>query len=574
MNHRGRRCLTRAGARSAVAVCALLTGCATAAGGAGGSPDEGNPGARGRPGGALPLRREDRVVVTRFVDVSAVALSHRLVFIATPQGLGIYDRIFDGWLPPLTVDDGWPAGRITAFSADPVTDAAWIGTLGQVVYYQPAIDMLIRTNVPGVVDLIMFDKRDPASGAYVRASGQWSRISNTGFVTPLAGFGDLPPNVDRILPSDLAAVYREFPSLQSFERILTRDAQLRSWPVTAGARAPERPEVWLGTLGNGLFKVDPIFNQATHYPFGLLDRGVGALALAADGIWAAGLGTPDAGRGGLTFASESFQEWRWLEGPISVPLQGTRVNRMAVRGSRAWLATSRGLMLMNTRDETDLAHLTQLDGLPSDLVLSVVATDTAAWVGTARGLVLVTDVTGRARTRRLQVGPGVETGVPVRALLLTGDTLWIGSDAGLLFLPPDDSKGPVRAAAVAAEPRLNRPIVAIARSDSEVVLANTDDVVRFNLRTGLLLPRLGGGATNLALLGGITAMAMDAKTLWVGGPRGAVVVTRSNGVARSLSIPGDLPAEVTDIQLTRDWAWIATRNGLVRLRRLPDGTVQ
>jgi hypothetical protein len=565
------------GFRRALLVVVVLFACAPAGpGGAGGGAGAGGaaePVIRSRSRAGIPMRREDRVVLGRFSDVSAIAVSRRLVFMSTPQGLGIYDRLFDGWLPPLTPDQGFPSDPITAFAADPANDGVWIGSPGAVLYYQPAIDMLVRTSLPGSVDAILFDARDPGGGAFVRAGGQWTRVSPTGFVTTLAGFGDLPPNASRLVPPTLQSVYRQYPALQGFAPLLTRDAQLRSWPVTAAAEVPERQEVWLGTYGDGMFKVDPIFNQATHYPFGLLDRGVGAIALAADGIWAAGLGTAEAQRGGLTFVSDNFQQWQWLEGPISLPLRATRVNRLEVRGARAWIATDRGLFIMNTRDETDLAQLSSLNGLPADQVLSVAARDDGAWVGTARGLVFVQDTAGRQLASRVSVGPILASGTAVRALLLTGDTLWIGSDAGLLFLPPGSDQAPVRASAAIAEPRLARPIVALARSDTVVAVANTDEVLRFNVHTGQLMPRLANGAMDFGGIGQITAMRMDAHTLWVGGPSGVLVISRSNEVARLLTIPADLPGAVYDLQLQDEYAWVGTRWGLVRLRRLNDGTV-
>ena len=49
--------------------------------------------------------------------------------------------------------------------------------------------------------------------------------------------------------------------------------------------------------------------------------------------------------------------------------------------------------------------------------------------------------------------------------------------------------------------------------------------------------------------------------------------TRAGGNVRLLSVPADLPGEALDVALSRDFAWVATRNGVVRLRRFNDGTV-
>jgi len=545
-----------------------LTG--AACGGAGG----------GALGGRLPprggsLRREDQVLLTRFADVTGLAASQRLVFVTTPFGIGMYDRQFDAWLPPLTGAADYDNGQVSFVAADPSTDAVWVGGSGFVLFYQPAVDLLTRVSVPGAVDLIMFDRRNPSAGAYVRSAGQWSLVSSTGFASPVMNGTDLPRGDDRILPVTLPQIYSQFPALQGFERLLTRDDQLRSWPVSAGTQSPDQPsQVWLGTYGNGLFKVDPYFNTSEHLAFGLLDRGAGALALAADGVWAAGLGgvaSGGRGRGGLTFISEDLQQWRWVEGALAQPLAGARAYALDVRGQTAWVGTDRGVARVDTRAEGDVVLWASITGLPDDRALAVLARPDGAWVGTARGLVFISDSAAPRSAQARSVGPTIADGTPVRALLATGDTLWIGTDAGLLLLAPGDTL-PRRPAAASQEPRLAQPIRAVAHSDSVVVVANADELLRFNLTTGQLLPRVD--AVNVRAVGPVNALAMDERTLWVGGPLGVLLVDRGTGTSRLLGANYQVTSETFEIALTRDYAWLATRDGVVRLRRLPDGTVR
>ena len=545
-----------------LAVLVLPIACAAAGSGAG---DPASPRGRGL------LTRDDRVVITDFNDVARIAVSQRMVFAASRSGLAIYDRTFSSWFPPLTAADGFPAERVSVMVADPATDGVWIGTAGAVLFYQPLTDVLTRTLVSGYVEEIVFDRRDPAAGAYVRSGGAWTRVSASGF----AQSGAMPPPPPAIVRTPtLADIYRQFPSLQTFQALLTRDAQMRSWPVTSGARAPDRTEVWLGTLGDGVFQVDPQFNTARHHPFGLLGAGAGAVSQAADGVWSIGLGIDGRGRGGLTFTSTALQEFRWVEGPLSSPLSGARGHALDVRASSAWAATDRGLVRVNLRDERDTQVWTMLDGLPADIVLSILARDQGAWVGTARGLAFVNDsVRERGAPRKGRVAQTGVTNTAVHALLATGDTLWIGTDAGLVLLPPGETARPVRPGAVANEPRLLRPIRALARSDSLIVVATDDALLRFALPSGRLLERLT--TVPFGAVGVIGALAVDDQTIWAGGSNGAVVIGRETGLARVVPVAqGQLPGEVLDIVLTRDYAWLATRGGLVRLRRLPDGTVR
>jgi hypothetical protein len=114
-------------------------------------------------------------------------------------------------------------------------------------------------------------------------------------------------------------------------------------------------------------------------------------------------------------------------------------------------------------------------------------------------------------------------------------------------------------------------VVAFARSDSVVALANADEVLRYDLRAGRLLPRFA--AIDFRQVGGITAMAMDEQTLWVGGPLGLFVVQRGTETARFHPAPIEIAGPVNEIRLTREYAWIATSDGVMRLRRNSDGTL-
>ncbi len=335
--------------------------------------------------------------------------------------------------------------------------------------------------------------------------------------------------------------------------MLTRDDNVEQWQASAATLAPGRSEVWLGTRGNGLFRVDPTFNQAEHLPFGLLEPGVGAVALAADGVWCAGLGSPVT-RAGLVFASNDLQRWRWLSGPPSRPLMGARVNALAIRERSAWIGTTGGLLRMNLEDDNDVSRWDLGDGLPSDVVTSVAPHTGGAWVGTTAGLALV------ERSAR-----GIGPRIAVNDLALWTDTLWIASGAGVLALASPDS-APRRLAIDDA--RLSRGIVALARTDTVLAVATDTELIEIDLSTRRVLPPR---AVNVAAIRRIARLAMDGQTLWLVGEGGALAIHRASGRSTVLSVGMGLPAAATSVALARDVAWIGTRDGLVRIRRRSDG---
>jgi ligand-binding sensor domain-containing protein len=348
-------------------------------------------------------------------------------------------------------------------------------------------------------------------------------------------------------------VFREFPSLETFLPLLTRGDDLEQWPATAATIAPGRSEVWLGTRGNGLLRVDPMFNRADHLPFGLLEPGVGALALAADGVWAAGLGAPGE-RGGVVFTSPDFQQWRWLDGPPSRPFVGTRVSAMSIRERTAWIGTTRGLLRMELDDDDRTSRWDAADGLPSDVVTAVVVAGGGTWVGTTDGVAFV-DRAPRA------VGPRVA----IRELALWADTLWIASSAGVLALASPDS---VARRLSLDDARLTRAVAAVARADSVLAVATEDELIEIDVRSQRVLPPR---AASFGALRRIVRLRMDGQTIWLIGDGGALAIHRASGRSVLLAAGPALPSAATDAALTREFAWIGTRDGLVRIRRRADG---
>ncbi|MCC6241283.1 MAG: hypothetical protein IT353_00495 [Gemmatimonadaceae bacterium] len=544
------------------AIATAMVGCTTVSSTSARDADPNAPSARARGVGA----RDDMRLVGSYTDVRAVGVSRRYVYAATASGIAIYDRTFQTWLPPLSRELGLTESQISVIAGDPVEDALWVGVAGAVIMYRPQSEQVQRTMITGVPDAMVFD-RSGNGDVFVRsAGGLWTRVSRVGTATPMNA---APARTAVSAPSGLADVYARFPGLRTGAPLLFRDQladrALRRFQVVSGASAADQPnDVWLGTNGDGLYQVDGATQQATPLRYGLLERGVGAVALAADGVWAAGLGQSSL-RAGLSFASMDMQRWRWIDGTITVPMLGARARSMSTRANRAWIGTDRGLIRVRLDARAEMSAWTILDGLPDDRVFAVQARGDGAWVGTARGLVYVTDSTDQRNTRTRGIGTRLLDNMPIFALQSIGDTLWIGSESGLLALPPSGAL----ARPLARDPALRRPVLALAWSDTVLLAATEDAVLRVSPTGGAEPTRLDVDVRQVGIL---TRVAIDDYSIVIAGTEGLLVLRRrAGGGIQLLRAPRDVPGPVFDVVLSRDWIWCATSEGLVRLRRASDG---
>ncbi|MBL0940636.1 MAG: hypothetical protein IBJ03_17205 [Gemmatimonadaceae bacterium] len=557
----------RYGLTGTVLACLTLlvsgaTGCVPA-GAAGGGAIGGSSAARSAFG-----RLDERQRIGSFSTIEAVAVTRRFVFAGGSGGIAVYDRLRDVWMPPLTRDNGFMDQQITVMAGDPVEDALWFGVPGGVATYRPQTEQLQRTMLTGVPDVIAFDRRGTGD-AMVRAGGSWTRVSRIGLTTPMNG---APAANSVIVPSNLGELYQRYPTLriqpQSLLRNQSPNRPLQQFALLSGAASPDRVnDVWLGTDGDGLYRLDPAFLQAQPLRFGLLEPGVGALALAADGVWAAGLGQ-SMRRGGLSFTTPDLQRWRWIEGTIGVPLTGLRTYALATRANRAWLGTARGLVRVFLDGANDMTAWTAFDGLPDERVLAVAPRDDGVWVGTPRGVVRISDSLDTKPRETRGLGARLLENVPVYALQFTGDTLWMGTEGGVVALPRAEAGGGTLLRPLGDDPALRRPVRSLAYSDS-VLLAATDNAVLAVAPRGGRAPQRVD-ALNLVHVGQVTRVGIDARAMWAAGMNGLVIVSRTSGAVRVVSAV-DLGGPVLDVVANTDWMWIGTPQGLVRLRRSSDG---
>jgi ligand-binding sensor domain-containing protein len=438
---------------------------------------------------AVQWRPDERVVISDFSVVDAVAASPWLVFAATRHGLLVYDRVTRAWKQPVTTLDGYPTSRVRVAIADQGGNAVWLGG---------GPDGYVRYDVD---------------------AHMWTR-------------GTPPPSDAR--PLTVEAALARAPAADAIRALILTDPRLRTYQVTAAASTPDRTELYFGTNGLGLVRVDPQTGEWEALPYGLVGGRVGTIATAPDGIWAA---TPTR----LTWVAADLSATRTSEGGgAALGFTFRFPRRMLATASGLWLATEQGVAQIDARSMRsrvfDLPDVTSLALAPDGI-----------WVGTTRG---VSVITREPRIVR------VSTDFSALSLVAARETLWVGTSAGVVMLPPGRSD----ALGVAA---LSQPIFALARVGDTVVAATDRSLLWRDPATGMWkeIP------LSLAL-GRPTAIAADPDGgVWIGGTQGLARADLGRAFVRTLTVPMDLPAAVRDVLTDQEYLWAATDSGLVRFDR-------
>lgn len=493
-------------------------------------------------------RPEDRALVTDLSHATAVAATPSVVYVATIQGLAVYDRGFLGWRETLGSIDGFPGGPITAMAADPGDDTAWLAGTGRWILYQPFGRRWDSGPLPGTVDEVVLDAADPSRGAYFHTAAGWYFVGR--FSVAAEAARDVPAPGRRLGSLSMAQLLARVPAFDAVRMRIERDDQLRTARITAAAALPITNEVFVATYGNGVFRVNPATFAVDRLDAGLLGTAAGGVAILQGQVC---VGTDTrfaAGRRGVACLRDDLTTFNYYEGSSLSGLPGNVVRRLALTSRAIWAATDQGALRIDRRSG-DVRRFTRQTGLPSDDVWALAVTPAGVWVGTSLGLALVPD-TGRSAAAVRSGGDAA-----VLALAFRADTLWIGSSLGLEVVLP----GATERLAVLGPVLLREPVVAVAVK-ADTLLAATASRLAVRDAGGWRVVDPPGPA-----VGRITAIAADRDGFWVGGTNGLAFYQPARNLWRALTSPGDVPQPVADVAVDRDHVWVTGPAGLVRYAR-------
>jgi ligand-binding sensor domain-containing protein len=509
--------------------------------------------------GSRLWRQDERVLVTDMSLVEAVAADENVLYVVSPAGIGVYDRRFGRWQPPVTVLDGYAHAPVLSALVDPTDQSVWLGTVAGVVNYSPRMRLYQTAAVSDGAVQLMFDRDDAFSGIYLRNRLGWHFLPRGGVIArPVAS---LPPAHRQVRTVSVQEVVSRHPEIETMRLGPLLDDRMRSYRYTSAAEVAIAGEVFLGTNGRGVIRYDTGIATFEPLPFGLLAPRASSVTVVPDGVWVGSDGR--SGRSGFTWVSSDLQRFEFEEGPRIAGLAMGTVHQVTLHQGDLWAATEAGVTIASHGSSQ---RLTTVQGLPSDRALSLAGGPDGIWVGTQRGLAFVGNdgVARRVGTRLFE---------PVRALAGNGDSVWVGSRAGLglswtgvdrVVVPPD----------VAQVPELAQEIVALTLSDSVLVVGLRDRLVWRSVVADSRAPTddsrvpIAGGwqvERTIPEIGELTSLAADGDAVWIGGSRGFAHYRPATRSFVFHAAPGDVPGVVWDLAVDERYLWLATDGGLVRV---------
>jgi len=491
---------------------------------------------------------EDRAIIGDFTRIIAVATSTDRVFAATPAAVIAWDPLGRRWQGPWQPRDPTTLNDVFLAFADPLDGGLWLVRRGGWLRFDPGIQLWEQGTVPGAVVDAALDQDAPGSGLFLRTGSGWFTASRGGAAFP-SGAPRRP-----VRAASLDEAIRSNPAIQANSASLLFGSRLRNVRYTAVARAQGFTGIgwYLGTSGAGLVYFADGAGLPELLPYGLPSEVVAALFAGTGGVWAVTERTQTADPG-LTFVGSTLGEFRALQGPRATGLPFTEARRVVGMESDLWLATDGGVIRLSARSG-DAERYDEGRGLPDARVLSLAQRRGRMVAGTAHGLAAYADSTGFRR-----LAPAFSDAA--YAVVLSGDTTWVGTRVGLFAALPGEPDL-VQPDALRESISLQAPVVALTwRADTLVALLE-DRLLWRNPGTGrfALGPLLG------STLGRLHTVINGARGLYIAGDRGVGLAGIATPLRRPLTAPGDLPGQVTDIAVDDTYLWVATLRGLVRLR--------
>ncbi len=317
---------------------------------------------------------------------------------------------------------------------------------------------------------------------------------------------------------------------------------------------------WMGLWGLGAARVRETSGVIDLMPYGLLQNRVDAL-LQHDGLlWMSGAVFYDH-RTGISVFDPEANQFRHIESGLFAGFPADDINCLEADDSALYIGTAYGLLVMDKKTGQVTHSISARNGLIDDHVISLEIIGDAIYVGTTGGLSALIAADSVAYIR-----PGEFANTAIYDLERVEATLWIASGQGAYRLKlPSGRLQRFRDPDLA----LFGDVYDIERSGRDLWLLSDDGLVRLDLETGESEP-FWLGAERIRP----RALAVNDTIVAVGSDKGLTIIFYGHPkqIRREFTTSDGLVSNnVLSLVADGDYLWIGSDRGLTRfLWRNPD----
>jgi hypothetical protein len=249
------------------------------------------------------------------------------------------------------------------------------------------------------------------------------------------------------------------------------DPALRAAPITDWV-VDQWGTFWSSHWGVGVLENDTRMGRANFYMAGPAGNDIRTISVERDGFWMGGMNSRN--RDGFSAADGYLVDWSFVEQRDDRAIRSTDLRDIAIWQDARWFATTDGLLSFNSKNAWKRYDVAE--NLYANDVRALLATDSALWIGTGRGL----DYMGPQREIWRIENPGIEL-AGVTDLARIGDSIFVATPQGLFkgsattkqFTFTDLDPG-----------LLNAPVLDMSVFETELWLATADGVEIYDVSKG------------------------------------------------------------------------------------------
>jgi len=438
-----------------------------------------------------------------FTHIYSIAINMDEVYFGSDDAILRFNRIEKKWDEPITKSNGFDDTKVRIVAIDRNFNKLWIVSLNSVSVYIPQIAFWERK-----IPLVSISLTSVASIGFNRdkiflVGKEGIFASNRGAYLWQRWSGALPQDVEWFGEKDKTDV-RDYPFLVPY---YAQDKYFHRYEYTS--IAVDNKDMWIGSNGYGVYYDNTYTWNGNHYSTGIANNRVDAIFTDGKFFW---LGGRNGTGKGITFINFHTGEGQYYRSEDIYGMDSDNIYAMTGNSKNIWFGTGSGLLKYN-KDKKTWKTYNLFDGLPGEIV---------------------------------------------KALILKEDTLFIGTNQGLAYLPPESKD------IFTFDFFNNISINSLSEYDTRLLIGCEDGAFS---KHDKLFDKISDPDGDFAF--GVSAIFADNNAVWFGTTRhGIDIYFPDSSKWEEYLFPTPICGEwVFAISGNKDYVWIGTDNGVTRYNK-------